>query len=304
MNILTSNAHFRQRVIKKSYKVGVTEASKYYRVSRNAIYEWRAKYDGKSWKSLLDKSHRPHHHPNEHTPEEKEMILRRYPRYQGDMIMLWDSLRKSGYKRSYTSLVRVVNKWIKPQVKKKQTRKSQPYVRAEYPGQKVQIDVKFVPAYCVTNGCKYYQYTTVDECSRWTFREMYDEHSTYSSVDFLKKLIQSCPFPIREIQTDNGTEWTRALVSNDGKPSLFEKALMKCDIKYHRIRVATPRHNGKVERQQRTDENRFYRKMKMYNLEDGMAQLAKYNKKSNNIPKICLGFLTPNEVLNKYLGVM
>ena len=174
-------------------------------------------------------------------------------------------------------MVRVVNKWIKPQVKKKQTRKSQPYVRAEYPGQKVQIDVKFVPAYCVTNGCKYYQYTAVDECSRWTFREMYDEHSTYSSVDFLKKLIQSCPFPIREIQTDNGTEWTRALVSNDVKPSLFEKALMKCDIKYHRIRVATPRHNGKVERQHRTDENRFYRKMKMYNLEDGMAQLAKYN---------------------------
>ena len=220
------------------------------------------------------------------------------------MIMLWDSLRKSGYKRSYTSLVRVVNKWIKPQIKKKQARKPQPYVRAEYPGQKVQIDVKFVPAYCVTNGCKYYQYTAVDECSRWTFREMYDDHSTYSSVDFLKKLIQSCPFPIREIQTDNGTEWTRALVSNDGKPSLFERALMKCNIKYHRIRVATPRHNGKVERQHRTDENRFYKKMKMYNLDDGKAQLAKYNKKSNNIPKICLDFLTPNEVLNKYLGVM
>lgn len=304
MNILTSNAHFRQRVIKKSYKVGVTEASKYYRVSRNAIYEWRAKYDGKSWKSLLDKSHRPHHHPNEHTPEEKEMILRRYSRYQGDMIMLWDSLRKSGYKRSYTSLVRVVNKWIKPQIKQKQARKPQPYARAEYPGQKVQIDVKFVPAYCVTNGCKYYQYTAVDECSRWTFREMYDEHSTYSSVDFLKKLIQICPFPIREIQTDNGTEWTRALVSNDGKPSLFEMALMKCNIKYHRIRVATPRHNGKVERQHRTDEKRFYKKMKMYNLADGRKQLARYNKKSNDIPKICLGFLTPNEMLGKYLGVM
>ena len=29
-----------------------------------------------------------------------------------------------------------------------------------------------------------------------------------------------------------------------------------------------------------------------------------YNIKSNNIPKICLGFLTPNEMLNKYLGVM
>ena len=220
------------------------------------------------------------------------------------MIMLWDALRKKGYTRSYTSLVRVVNKWIKPEIKQKQTKKPKPYQRAEYPGQKVQVDVKFVPSYCVVNGEKYYQYTAVDECTRWTFREMYDEHSTYSSTDFLKKLILNCPFPIREIQTDNGTEFTRALISDDGKPSLFEEMLELCGIKYHRIRVATPRHNGKVERQHRTDEKRFYKKMRMYNLVDGRQQLAKYNKKSNNIPKICLGFLTPNEMLEKYLGVM
>lgn len=304
MNILTSSAHFRQRVVKKSYKVGVTEASKYYQISRNAIYEWRAKYDGKSWKSLLDRSHRPHHHPNEHTPEEKEMILRRYPRYNGDMIMLWNSLKKSGYNRSYASLVRVVNKWVKPEIKSRATYKPKLYQRAEYPGQKVQVDVKFVPSYCVSNGQKYYQYTAVDECTRWTYREMYDEHSTHSSVQFLVGLINHCPFPIREIQTDNGAEFTRALISNDGKPSLFEEALEMWQIKYHRIRVATPRHNGKVERQHRCDELRFYKKMKMYSLEDGRKQLEKYNKLSNSIPKICLGFLSPNEALDKYLNVM
>ena len=84
----------------------------------------------------------------------------------------------------------------------------------------------------------------------------------------------------------------------------FEDALKKLKIKYHRIRVATPRHNGKVERQHRTDEKRFYKKMKMFNLEDGRKQLTKYNKISNDIPKICLNFQTPNEVMNKYLGVM
>ena len=303
-NIITSEAKFRQRVIKYSYKYGVTKASIRFHRCRQAIYEWRAKYDGKSWKSLVDKSHRPHHHPNEHTPKEKEMILRLYPRYKDDMIMLWDALRKKGYTRSYTSLVRVVNKWIKPEIKQKQAKKLQEYQRAEYPGQKVQIDVKYVPSYCVANGQKYYQYTAVDECTRWTFREMYDEHSTHSSTDFLIKLIKNSPFPIREIQTDNGAEFTRALLSNDGKPSLFESMVEKCDIKYHRIRVAPPRHNGKVERQHRTDEKRFYKKMKMYNLEDGRKQLAKYNKKSNNIPKTCLSFLTPNEMLDKYLGVM
>ena len=154
MNILTSSAHFRQRVVKKSYKIGVTAAAKYYRISRNAIYEWRAKYDGKSWKSLVDKSHRPHHHPNEHTAEEKQMILRRYPRYKDDMILLWDSLRKDGYTRSYTSLVRVVNKWIKPEIKQKQAKKPKPYKRAEYAGQKVQRDVKLVPSYGTCGGKK------------------------------------------------------------------------------------------------------------------------------------------------------
>lgn len=278
-------------------------ASRFYKVSRNAIYEWRAKYDGKSWKSLKDKSHRPHH-PNEHTPEEKEMILRRYPRYKDDLIRLWDSLRKSGYTRTYASFIRVIKKWVKPELKARAVRKPMPYQRAEYPGQKVQVDVKFVPSYCVANGQKYYQYTAVDECSRWTFREMYDEHSTYSSTEFLKKLILGCPFPIREIQTDNGTEFTRALVSNDGKPSLFEEMLLNCDIKYHRIRVATPRHNGKVERQHRCDELRFYGKMRMYSLEDGRKQLAKYNKTSNAIPKTCPRFSSPNEVLEKYLSVM
>jgi len=185
---------------------------------------------------LIEKSHRPHYHPNEHTPEEKDMILRRFSRYKDDMIMLWDSLKKSGYTRFYTS-VRVVNKWIKPEIKKKSSRKSMPYERASYPGQKVQIDVKFVPSTCVSNGQIYYQYTAVDECTQ-----------------------------------------TPTL-------SLFENALMQLDIKYHRIRVATPRHNGKVERQHRTDQKRFYNKMKMYNLADGREQLESYNKKSKHSNK-------------------
>ena len=179
------------------------------------------------------------------------------------------------------------------------------YERASYPGQKVQIDVKYVPSYCVSNGQKYYQYTAVDECTRWTFREMYDEHSTYSPKDFLIKLIIAFPVPIKEIQTDNGREFTNAyLPQKTPTLSLFENALMQLDIKYHRIRVATPRHNGKVERQHRTDESRFYKKIKKYSLEDGRSQLQQYNTKSNNIPKICLGFLSPNEMMSKYLGVM
>ena len=304
MNSITSEAHFRQRVLRYSEKNGVTAASIRYRRSRQAIYEWKARYNG-TWKSLVERSHRPHHHPNEHTAEEKEMILRLYARHKDDMMVLWDSLKAKGYKRSYTSLVRVVNKWGKPEVKKRSARTPKPYKRAEYPGQKVQVDVKYVPTYCVSNGRKYYQYTAVDECTRWTYREMYEEHSTYSSTEFLFNLVRKAPFPIREIQTDNGTEFTNALLQkNCDHKSLFEEKLEKYGIIYHRIRVATPRHNGKVERQHRIDEARFYKKMRMYSLEDGRKQLERYNRKSNTISKSCLNYRSPNEMLQDYLAVL
>ena len=89
----------------------------------------------------------------------------------------------------------------------KAKKKAKAYQRAAYPEQKIQLDVKYVPSYCVADGKKYYQYTAVDECTRWTFREMYEEHSAYSSRQFLEKLIEKAPFPIWEVQTDNGTEY-------------------------------------------------------------------------------------------------
>lgn len=301
MNSLTSNARFRQRVIRYSEKNGVTKASDRYRVSRNAIYEWRAKYDG-NWKSLIDKSHRPHSHPMEHTAEEYDLIRRYWVRNKDDRIVLWQKIRERGYTRSYASMCRAVRRMqLVVEEEKRKGYKPKPYKQADYPGQKVQMDVKFVPAYSVAGEMKYYQYTAIDEYTRQVFREMYDEHSTYSSLDFIKKVVKFFKFKIEEVQTDNGTEWTKALISNDPTDkTLFEEELELQGIRYHRIRIATPRHNGKVERQHRTDEKRFYKKIRMYSLEDGRKQLEKYNKWSNTIPKICLNFKTPNEVLKEY----
>ncbi|MDO4370796.1 MAG: hypothetical protein Q4D43_05710 [Clostridia bacterium] len=86
--------------------------------------------------------------------------------------------------------------------------------------------------------------------------------------------------------------------------SLFEQRLEEYQILYHRIRIATPRHNGKVERQHRIDQMRFYDHLRMFSLEDGRKQLAIYQRKSNNYIKHCLGLRSPNQVLEDYLAVM
>jgi len=134
---------------------------------------------------------------------------------------------------------------------------------------------------------------------------MYDEQSTFTARQFLMALILAAPFPIREIQTDNGVEFTNALlVVKATHKSLFEEALEKMDILYRRIRIATPRHNGKVERQHRTDMLRFYDSLRMFSLEDGRKKMAVYQRKSNDYIMTCLGLRSPNQVLADYLAIM
>lgn len=307
MDIISQTMCWRQRMVKYTRSHGVTETAIRYRVSRKTVYKWLERYDG-TLDSLRDKSRRPHRSPREHTEEELRKIRRRLKRHQWkDLIQAYQELiEKDGYTRSYGGFKRIAAKLREKKPEKKQkTRKLKPYQRAEYPGQKIQIDVKYVPSYCVTDGKKYYQYTAIDECSRWTYREMYSEHSTYSSKDFLEKLIRHAPFAIREVQTDNGTEFTnRLLVLKSKHLTLFESALNEYGIKYHRIQIATPRHNGKVERQHRQDEERFYSDMKMYSLQDGRKQLEAYQAKSNRYLKQCLGMRSPEQVLALYHGVM
>ena len=170
MTSLASKAHFRQRVIRYSEKNGVTKAANRFHISRNAIYEWKARYDG-SWKSLLDRSHRPHHHPAEHTPEEYDLIRRYWYRNKEDRMILWMKIREKGYTRSYKSMCRALKRMqLQSEEKARHSYKPKPYEAALYPGQKVQIDVKFVPSRCVAGDTKYYQYTAIDEYSRLVYR--------------------------------------------------------------------------------------------------------------------------------------
>ena len=73
MNKITQDMRFKQAVIEYSFKHGVTAAAIRYKTSRQNIYRWRKKYDG-TIRSLADRSHRPHSHPNQHTETEIKLV--------------------------------------------------------------------------------------------------------------------------------------------------------------------------------------------------------------------------------------
>ena len=305
MNTITQTIRFRQALVEYSLKHGVTKASIRYKTNRQYVYRWRKRYDG-TIHSLADKSHRPHSHPNQHTPDELKLIsdMRRRNPHAG-LVVFWVKLRQRGYSRSITGLYRILRKQGQMAIKPKNPKYiPKPYEQMLFPGQRVQIDVKFVPAACVVGsaeGQKFYQYTAIDEYSRYRYIEAFDEHSTYSSTVFLEHMLKAFKFPVHCVQTDNGLEFTNRLASSHHKSTMFEKALAKHNITHKLIRPFTPRHNGKVERSHRKDNEYFYATHTFYSFDDFAKQLKVHNYKYNRFPMRPLHWKAPIDYVRSFL---
>ena len=306
MNTITQTMRFRQALIDYSLKNGVTKAAIRYKVNRQYVYRWRKRYDG-TLQSLADKSHRPHHHPKEHTTEELKLIAdMRKRNANAGLVVFWVKLRQRGYSRSVTGLYRVLRRQGQMAVKPPNPKYiPKPYEQMQYPGQRVQIDVKFVPSTCLVGdakGKKFYQYTAIDEYSRFRYLEAFEEHSSYSSAIFLEHVLKAFKFPVKCVQTDNGAEFTKKLCPGKTTPTLFEKTLAKHNIQHKLIRPFTPRHNGKVERSHRKDNEYFYATHSFYSFEDFKKQLSVHNRRYNNFPMRPLNWKSPLFYVRSFLS--
>ena len=308
MDSITQDILYKQSVVKYSLKYGVTKAAIKFKMHRKTIYRWREKYDGTA-QSLKNKSRRPHSNPKQHTEEEIKMIKNyKYKNKKTGLVVLWVKLRKAGYTRSITSLYRVMQRigiYQKTPSKKKEY-EPKPYEEMKYPGERVQIDVKYVPAKSLTKEVKekeerYYQYTAIDEYTRQRVLWASKEHSTYASTEFLKIIKKKFKYKIECIQTDNGAEFTNRLTTYRDKKTLFEKALEEAGIRHKLIKPKTPRHNGKVERSHRKDQERFYYNKVFCSFEDFKSRLKYWEKEYNNFPMKPLKWLSPNEKYLEYI---
>lgn len=281
-----------------------------YHISRTSLWRWNKKYDG-TLESLMDKSHKPlTKHPNAHTDEEIKWIkdlIKRNPHIT--LCELWMKLKiNKGYKRHIVSLYRLLRRigfYNQVLISGTSKRTPQKYNTPKELGKKWQIDVKYVPNECKCNSLpddlRFYQYTCIDEATRERFLYWYTEHTPQNTVDFIKRCIEYYRYKPEEIQTDNGVEFTYNKSCID-KIHPMDMLCICLNIHHHKIRPRTPRHNGKVERSHRNDNERFYSFMTFYSLEDLREQGKRYLKRSNNIPMQVLSYLSPIQMKLKLLN--
>ena len=172
---------YRLSAIKCAERYGVKLAAVKCHTSPASIYRWRKHYyaNNKDIRSLQNGSRRPHAHPNAHTQAEITLIRnfrRRHPRL--GLQDFWLRLHQHGYTRSQPALMKLLRRlelYEQPKTLPSPTcRKSQTYTPMTYPGERIQIDAKYVPRDCIDptyleqaaiSGL--YQYTAIDEFSRY-----------------------------------------------------------------------------------------------------------------------------------------
>lgn len=302
MKIITEEMRFRKRLCEFALKNGVTKAARRYHTNRQFIYRQLEKYDG-TLRSLALKSRKPHSHPKSHTTEELELIKKVKSRYGIDgLAEVYVQLKKRGYTRSYGSMIKQISKLPKDKVKIRKGYTKHEEIRGEYPGDKVQVDIKYVPKECLlfdTMDKKYYQITAIDEFSRKRILEIVDEKSVTNTSRFIKTLEEKMGLKINTIQTDNGPEFVNNQLETN-IPTLFELTLEELGMNHRRTRPYSPWQNGKVERSHKIDGERFYSRNEFTSIKELKVKLKRYNARYNNIAKKVLGFKSPNQIVEEY----
>lgn len=292
---LDSDCRLRLRWIQHYEQVTkkVSPTCRYFGISRGTFYLWYHRYMSLGVEGLKNKSSRPH------------KIRRWLPKDVRDTIIQLRLQRKYGPDRMSYYIKQKYNWFVSSQTvwrlykehglnrlryKKQWQRYPQQYSK-DFPGDRVQMDVKFLDK-TAFSGKRYYQFTAIDDCTRFRVLRIYDHHSVQSATDFVEQVQKALPFAIKQIQTDNGSEFSEA----------FSWHLDDLGITHRKTKVCTPEENGKVERSHRTDNTEFYGITNFVSVQHCMKLLREWEYEYNHQrPHMALGGKTPGEFLAEKL---
>ena len=212
-------------------------------ISRPTLRKWVRRYEASGLEGLVSVSRRPHNSPGQKvTDDDRRLIMQLRELCQGarriQSELRLHYARELGLATIHKVLVRAqVQPLTRPRRPRAPIRYSRPV-----PGDRVQLDtMKIAPGV--------YQYTAVDDCSRWRVLGIYPRRSSGNTLAFLDRVIEEMPFPIQRVQTDRGTEFFAERV---------QRRLRNEFIKFRPIPPRSPHLNGKVERSQLTDLVEFW----------------------------------------------
>jgi transposase InsO family protein len=212
-------------------------------ISRPTLRKWVGRYQSDGLEGLHELSRRPKTSPNQKifAEQEKWILELRRERRLGARRIQHELRRLYGFHLSLASIHKVLTQYKAKRLRRRRHKRLNRYERP-VPGERVQVDtIEIAPGL--------YQYTAIDDCTRWLMTALFPRRSAKNSVEFLEMVMTAMLFPVQRIQTDRGTEFTAYAV---------QESLWYWRIKWRPIPPGMPHLNGKVERVQQTILDEFY----------------------------------------------
>lgn len=265
-HMITKEAEERLKLLSFWKHYGLRAATEAFGVKRSTLYYWQKIYrdNNRQIESLTPKSTKP---KRTRKRQINPLVIKEIKRLRYDVcpnlgkdkvkVFLDDFCLKQGLKiLSSSTIGRTIEDYriyhhrqkvshygvIKTVKKKKKLRKPKDFIAYE-PGDLIEIDtiVKFL------HGLKRYVITAVDAKTRYTFSWGYLRANSQNARDFFIKLKTAFPYPIRRVQTDNGSEFHK----------YFTEYLKQQQTIHYWNYPKQPYKNGHIEKYNRTIQEEF-----------------------------------------------
>jgi len=297
---LTERAKQRLKILDwhREHGQNISLTARHFGLTRYAVRSWQRKLERLGPRGLNDESHRPKKLRQPATAlevvSEVVKIRRQYPAWSKYKIRV---LLPANLKTSTSTIGRIlkrkglINKKISIKRSKaaKNPRKRFPRgFKVSCPGDMVQMDTKHI---VIIGGKKFYQFTAIDVLGKKRVLRVYSSSSSRNSARFLQECVNNFDFEIKNIQTDNGSEFLGE----------FDKLCKELNIPHYFIYPRHPKQNTYVETSHSADEREFYQQGNVSPLLEVMQQrIIEWQDVWNKIrPHESLNYLTPEAYYHK-----
>ena len=299
---LTERAKQRLKILDwhKAHGKNISLTARHFGLTRYTIRNWQKRLDKFGPRGLNDQSHRPKNPRQPITSwrivSEVVNIRKQYPAWSKYKIQA--ILKQKQMIVSASTIGRIlkrkglINKKIsiKKQKAAKNPKKRFPHgFKVSYPGDMIQMDTKQIN---LIGGRKIYQFTAIDVLSKKRVLRVYSSLSSKNGACFLQECINNFDFKIKNIQTDNGSEFLKE----------FDKLCKRLNIPHYFIYPRHPKQNTYVEASHRADEKEFYQQGNVSPLLEVMQmKILEWQNTWNKIrPHESLNYLTPEAYYHKW----
>ena len=99
---------------------------------------------------------------------------------------------------------------------------------------------------------KLYLFVAIDRTSKFAYVELHEKAGKMAAAQFLRNLIETLPYVIHTILTDNGIQFTNRARDVYGLAHIFDRVCSENGIEHRLTKIKHPWTNGQVERMNRT----------------------------------------------------